>query len=210
MDPIQLSRTSAGPAPDLEFMRQVERESGQDLRKCYQCGNCTAGCPMSFIYDYPVSRIMRLLQLGQKETVLSSRALWLCATCETCTTRCPNNIEVAKIMDVCRHMSRREGRVSGLAARNVRLFTDSFLRTVRWGGRASELASMVLFKLSSGRLFSDLTLAPEMLGKGKLKILPRRAAGHEEVAAIFRRFDAGEHLRAAQEAERREKTEERP
>ncbi len=191
MNPLNPEKTA-----NNEFMRQLERESGQTLSKCYQCGNCAAGCPMSFIYDYPVNRIMRLLQLGQKETVLRCRAIWLCASCDTCTARCPNNIDVAKIMDICRHMSRREGLGSGLAARNMRLFADSFLKTVSWGGKASEIGTMLLYKLSSGRLFSDVTLAPEMLGKGKLKLVPHRAEGHREVDAIFRRFAEKKHLAA--------------
>ncbi len=104
---------------DADFVRQVEKESGQDLSLCYQCGNCTAGCPYTFVYDIPVSKIMRLAQAGQKETVLKSKSLWLCATCESCTTRCPNNIDVAHIMDVLRHMARRVGLRAGTYCQNI-------------------------------------------------------------------------------------------
>ncbi|MDL2285545.1 4Fe-4S dicluster domain-containing protein [Desulfovibrio sp. OttesenSCG-928-F07] len=177
---------------DADFTRQVESESGQNVSKCYQCGNCTAGCPMSFTYDYSVSRIMRLIQLGQKEKVLASRAIWMCATCEACTTHCPNNIEVAKVLDVCRSISRREG-YKGV--RNVRLFTDSFLQSVRWHGRSHELGLMAVYKMRSFRYFDDLDLAPGMLSRGKLPILPHRIKGAAEVAAIFKRFENGEHLK---------------
>ena len=53
---------------------------------------------------------MRLIQAGQRETVLNSKAIWLCATCETCTTRCPCEIDVAHIMDTLRNMAFREKR----------------------------------------------------------------------------------------------------
>ena len=75
---------------DANFIREVEkREVDKNLDLCYQCGKCTAGCPYTFTYDLTVSQIMRLLQIGQKEKVLSCKSIWRCATCESCTTRCP-------------------------------------------------------------------------------------------------------------------------
>jgi len=174
--------------PDKAFIRAVEKESGQKISRCYQCGNCTAGCPMTFTYDHPVSRIMRLIQAGQKDTVLHSRAIWMCATCETCTERCPNNIDVAHVMDVCRHLARREGirGVYGVAA-----FRDAFLNTVQWNGLAHEVGLMALYMFRTGKFWTDLDLAPKTLPKGKMAIIPHRAAGRKEVADIFRRFAEG-------------------
>lgn len=175
---------------DREFIRQVEEESGQVVARCYQCGNCTAGCPMNFAYDYPVHRIMRLIQAGQKDTVLSSKSLAYCATCETCTARCPNDIDVATIMDVCRHMARREGK-KGVWP--VRMFAKSFLKTVELFGRAHEVGLMAAYMLGTGRLFTDLDLVPKVLPKGKLPIMPHTIEARREVAAIFKRFREGEH-----------------
>ncbi|MDR2504156.1 MAG: 4Fe-4S dicluster domain-containing protein [Deltaproteobacteria bacterium] len=182
MECVQLDRGDAG------FIRLVEEESGQKLSRCYQCGNCSAGCPMSFAYDYPVSRIMRLIQLGQKKTVLSSRAVWMCASCEACSTHCPNDIEVARVLDVCRHLSRREGYAG---VRGARIFTDAFLQSVRWYGRSHELGLMAVYKMRSLRLLDDVELAPGMLLKGKLPLLPHRIKGRDEVAGIFRRYAEG-------------------
>lgn len=166
-------------------MAQVERESGQNLSLCYQCGNCTAGCPYTFVYDIPVSQIMRLLQAGQKDAVLSCRSIWLCATCESCTTRCPNNIDVARIMDVLRHMARREGRVS---ERTVKVFWDEFLNSVRKHGRAFELGIVAAYVGKTGRFWTDMELGPKALLKGKLAFKPHDIKGKEEVAKIFGRF----------------------
>ncbi|MDR1241722.1 MAG: 4Fe-4S dicluster domain-containing protein [Deltaproteobacteria bacterium] len=182
MEPIQLGNG------DAEFIRKVEVESRQDMKKCYQCGNCAAGCPMSFTYDYTASQLIRLIQLGQRQRVLSSRAVWMCATCETCSTRCPNEIDVARVLDVCRHMARREGYAG---ERNVRLFADAFLQSVRMNGRAHELGLMAVFKLRTLKFFADLSLAPAMLLKGKLPFLPHRIKARNEVADIFRRFKEG-------------------
>lgn len=170
---------------DAEFVRQVEEESGQKVRLCYQCGNCTAGCPYTFAYDIPVSQIMRLLQAGQKKRILSSRSIWLCATCESCTTRCPNEIDVARIMDVLRHIARREGYAK---ERNVKIFWDSFLDSLNKHGRVFELGLMTNFMLKTGRLWTDADLGHKVLPKGKLAFKPHEIKGKEEVAAIFKRF----------------------
>ena len=175
-------------APNRAFIRQVEAESGQDISKCYQCGKCTAGCPMSFTYDYPVSRLMRLIQAGQKDVVLSSRSLWMCATCETCTQRCPNMIDVAKVLDVCRHMARREGKRGVFT---VRTFWDNFLNSVSMNGRVHEIGLMVMYMLRTGRVFTDVDLAPKALPKGKMSLVPHSTKGKQEVAAILRRFKEG-------------------
>ena len=39
--------------------------------------------------DFLPSQIMRLVHLGAENEVLGSQAIWLCASCEACTTRCP-------------------------------------------------------------------------------------------------------------------------
>lgn len=174
--------------PDTAFIRAVEDESGQNVSRCYQCGNCTAGCPMSFTYDFTVSRIMRLIQAGQKDLVLSSKAIWMCATCETCSQRCPNEIDVSRVMDVCRHMARREGKGG---VHSVRSFIDSFMTTVSAIGRTHELGLMTLFMLRTGRLWTDIDLAPKVLPKGKMAIKPHFIEGRKEVADIFRRFKEG-------------------
>ena len=107
METINLETTR-----DEAFLREVEAESGQKVTNCYQCGNCTAGCPCGPEYDLQVSQVMRAVQLGNKEMALSSRSLWLCVSCSTCTSRCPNNIDVAKVMDVLRHMAWKEGKTN--------------------------------------------------------------------------------------------------
>jgi heterodisulfide reductase subunit C len=182
-----MERVNLGAA-DRNFIRQVEEESGQKVSRCYQCGNCTAGCPMGFAYDNQTHRVMRLIQAGQREAVLSCASIWLCATCETCTVRCPNNIHVATVMDMCRHLARREGR-SGVLA--VKAFGDMFLKTVELFGRAHEMGLMAAFMLRTGRLWTDVDLVPKILPKGKLALKPHTIKARQEVAAIFRRYREG-------------------
>jgi CO dehydrogenase/acetyl-CoA synthase alpha subunit len=55
-------------------------------------------CPVAFAMDYKPNQICRW-SLGMKERVLSSKTIWVCASCYTCSTRCPNDIDIAKVMD---------------------------------------------------------------------------------------------------------------
>jgi len=181
---------------DLSFISAVADESGQDLKSCYQCGNCTAGCAYTHDYDIPVHQIMRLVQLGRREDVLSCRSIWLCATCQACTTRCPNNIEVATVMDVLRHMARREGRAP---ERLVKTFADGFLSSVARHGRVFEAGLAMVFAILSGKPMQDAGLGPAMLSRGKLAFWPHEPEGNgkAEVAAIFRRYREGKPAQPA-------------
>ena len=174
---------------DADFIRSVEEASGQQISRCYQCGNCSASCAYTYVYDYPVNQIMRLLQLGQKEIILRARSIWLCATCQACTTRCPCNLDVARIMESLRVMSRQEGLVS---LPDIQTFYDEFLRSVRAFGRIFETGLLPVYSFRVMKPFTDLDLAPRVLKKGKLAFLPHRIKGRREVAEIFRRVERRE------------------
>ncbi|HIU17069.1 MAG TPA: 4Fe-4S dicluster domain-containing protein [Candidatus Avidesulfovibrio excrementigallinarum] len=172
-------------ARDEAFIRQVEEESGQNVSTCYQCGNCTAGCPCGPVYDLQVNQIMRAIQLGDKKTVLEAASPWLCVSCSTCSARCPNDIDVARVMDTVRHIGRREGKTKYV----INAFWDSFLQTVRFCGRSYELGIMALFMLRTGRFYTDLDLAPRMLPKKKMPYVPHLIRGKAAVGRIFKRFN---------------------
>jgi len=173
---------------DADFLRNVELESEQKLNRCYQCGKCTAGCPFSFAYDVPVNQIMRFVQAGQKEAALNCKSIWLCATCKTCTARCPNNIDVARVMDVLRHIARRENRVG---VDRVRKFWDSFLASVQANGRLFETGVMAGYMAKTGRVWTDMDLGPRIAPKGKLSLWPHKVRGQAEISRIFERFNKG-------------------
>lgn len=84
------------------FVRKVEELSGQNLMACYQCGKCSAGCPAIAQMDILPNQIIRLAQLGMKDELLASKAIWLCASCMTCNTRCPKGINIAEVIEAIR------------------------------------------------------------------------------------------------------------
>ena len=92
-----------------EFVKLVERISGEELANCYQCGNCTGGCPVSYAMDFGPREIIRLLQLGQEDAVQKSNSMWLCVGCLQCYCRCPKGVSAAKILEALRQITLRKG-----------------------------------------------------------------------------------------------------
>ena len=86
----------------LAQIRRIEELSGQTIGDCYQCGCCTSGCPVGDVMDLPPTKAIRLLQLGRPDELLASDGIWLCASCLVCGTRCPRNVDYAKIAEACR------------------------------------------------------------------------------------------------------------
>ncbi|BAF59594.1 MAG: heterodisulfide reductase subunit C [Pelotomaculum sp.] len=191
MEPINVNQSISKNA---DFIEQVGIESGQPVHKCYQCGKCTAGCPVAFAMDYPPNQVIRMVQLGLKEELLRCNSIWLCATCSTCTTRCPCNIEIAHVMEVLRVMAGRSGTTPPGKAKNVELFYDSFLNTVEKYGRMFEVGTILQYNLKSKKPFNNADLGLPMFQKGKLKLGPSKVKNANEVARIFaeaRRMEGG-------------------
>ena len=91
-----------------EFVKKVEEISGESLSACYQCGTCSAGCPMSFAMDILPRRIMLLAKLGREEDIARSHTAVVCASCLACTARCPRGIDIAKVMEALRLLTMRK------------------------------------------------------------------------------------------------------
>lgn len=168
--------------PGLE--KEVEARSGQKARLCYQCEKCSTGCLFNFAMDILPHRAIKLVQYGQKERLLESETIWICAACETCTARCPNDIDVARVIDSLREMALEEGVKP--AEKNIPLFHKCFLGNIQATGRISEPILMGAYKTLSGDLLSDMGLAAEMLKKGKIKLLPSLVRSRRDLRRIFK------------------------
>lgn len=96
---------------DMRFKNEVKKiPGGERLMICFQCGTCTADCPIArFSESYRPRKILRMAQLGLKDMVLSSEQLWLCAACYTCVDHCPQDVEISSVIRALRNIAVREG-----------------------------------------------------------------------------------------------------
>ncbi|OGN90177.1 MAG: heterodisulfide reductase [Chloroflexi bacterium RBG_13_46_9] len=92
------------------FVKKVAELSGQNLYLCYQCGKCSAGCPIGFAMDILPNQVIRLIQLGLEEDLVNSKTVWLCASCLTCTARCPRGVDLSRVMEAVRLLTLRKNK----------------------------------------------------------------------------------------------------
>lgn len=188
---MAIADTEKVVSPVASFRREIELRSGQKASACFQCEKCTSGCPVAFAMDIAPHRLIRSIHLGLKEEVLNSDTIWLCASCETCTTRCPNGIDIARVMDSLRQMSASRGVKA--SQKQVPLFHNAFLSSVRTFGRVHEMTMTVTFALKSGGisgLMKQASLGLGMMRKGKIRIVPARLRAGSQVKAMFKRAKA--------------------
>lgn len=106
---------------DPKFKYRMSKIPGaENLMVCFQCGTCTADCPISRFSDfYRPRRIARMVQLGLKDRLLSDKALWLCSTCFTCVDHCPQDVEIAGIVRALRNLTVKERAVMPLVSKEL-------------------------------------------------------------------------------------------
>ena len=91
------------------LIKHLERTSGEDLKMCYQCGNCSGGCPVSYEMELAPSQVMRFLQLGMIAEVAAANSMWVCVGCLQCYSRCPKGVSVAAVLEALRQTALRQG-----------------------------------------------------------------------------------------------------
>lgn len=118
--------------PDLAFKRSVFDAVGGTLSSCYQCGTCTAVCPMNVC----VRSIMRGAQVGIKELAVTGD-LWQCAMCKECEVACPRGVDITGVILSLREISYRERKIpSRLEGALWRVYEEG----TAWEGKKSERA----------------------------------------------------------------------
>jgi heterodisulfide reductase subunit C len=180
--------------PDYRLLEQIEAEGPFQASACFQCRRCTNGCPVTFAMDLYPDEVIRMVILGQREKVLTCRTIWVCAACETCTTRCPNDVKIAELMDCLKETALREGIPSSQP--RILALHETFLNNIKKRGRLYETTLLPAYMLKSGELLGkwnsgtwryDLNLARRMFSKGRVPLMPKSIKGKSEVRKILAR-----------------------
>lgn len=177
-------------------LKEIEDKLSQSVNYCYQCGKCSAGCPIREFADMGPNKVVRFVQLGMYDEALKSKMIWLCASCITCTTRCPKNFEIAGIMDVLRQMALKRGYTTD---KKVFKFHRSFNKMIKNFGRSYELGLMIDYKFSGVNFFQDVENAPAFFLKRKIEIMPHKPKNPKVFKRIFDRVE--KHLAQKTEEE---------
>ncbi len=150
------------------------------LLLCFQCAKCTDGCPLAFAMDIYPHEIIRLMLLGLEDRALRSSAIWICSSCYTCTTRCPNEVDVAGIIDYLKQKAISTG-VANPATRDVQKFHETFMKTIEKFGRINEPYLLTSYFLDpqvikkryqKKQLSDDIKMGISLLTKGRIKLVP--------------------------------------
>ena len=171
----------------VSLANAIQDATGVALHHCYQCGKCAAGCPVADTMDIPSCQVLRLLQYETSEfdrQVLQSEAIWLCLACETCHTRCPQDIGTPKVMNFLRGEAMRLG-LAHPRSKDMQGFHQAFLGSVGRHGRLYEIGMLMGYKMRTGHLLKDMDLGPKLYEKGRLSLLPHAI---EDKAALKRLF----------------------
>lgn len=174
------------------FLNRIEGETGANVSACYQCERCTNACPVSHFMDIKPHQAIRYVQLGWREDLLKSSTIWVCLSCEMCSTYCPNEVGVAETINHLRNIAAH----SSITAKEKHLavFHQTFLEVLRKSGRVNEFRLMNAYylkpsilheKIKSGSFKEELLLGLALLRKGRLKPFTSRSKAIKDIQKAY-------------------------
>ena len=83
---------------DPLFIENLQKYGAFDINACFNCGNCSAVCPLSINNDSFPRKMIRYSQIGARDRLLACKELWLCYYCGECSDTCPRQAEPGEFM----------------------------------------------------------------------------------------------------------------
>ncbi len=164
-----------------DFLKEVMKmPGGERILECIQCGSCAGGCPTRFAMDYSPMQIIKMINLGMKEEVLSSSTIWVCSVCYTCATRCPRDVSFTTLMMSLRNKAIQENLVKNAANSK---FHEYFFEVINKYGRLHEpeLLVKLLDMTDFNSLRHNASLGLRLMKKGKMQL---RAPKTEQTSSL--------------------------
>ncbi len=122
---------------DPGFADEIAAMPGaEELLHCFQCGTCSAACPLCIYMEHTPRKIMALTRAGFRKEVLTSNTIWLCASCYACVVECPKQISITDVM----YALKRTAIEAKVYPKHfpVPVLAREFFRSVRRTGRSNE------------------------------------------------------------------------
>ncbi len=170
------------------FLEQVNFiPSGDRINRCIQCGTCTGSCPVSYAMDISPRQLIALFRAGEMERIMKSRTIWICASCYSCTTRCPSGIKITDIIYALKRTAMEKNMKS--SAPQVQTLAKTFTENLIAYGRLHEGTLIRKYYARTNiRKFIDLIpLAKKMWKTKRIQLFPKRIKARESLARIIRK-----------------------
>jgi ferredoxin len=100
---------------DPNLLQDLKKFGGVNIESCFNCGNCTAICPLSSDGESFPRKMIRYAQLGLRDRLLGSKELWMCYACGECTETCPRQAAPGDFMSAARRYAIASYDFTGLA-----------------------------------------------------------------------------------------------
>lgn len=167
--------------------------NGEKIKQCIQCGTCSASCPTSEAMEYSPREVIAALRAGVLNEVLKSNTIWLCASCYSCTVRCPAGIPFTDVMYELKRLGAQHGIVPREAANAV--MAQAFCESVDRHGRTfePELIRTYYLRTNPFRFLSQIQLGWRLLRRGRMRLWPEKiknVAGLRKMMAAIEENEA--------------------
>jgi heterodisulfide reductase subunit C len=177
---------------EVKLIDEIVATAGcEAVRKCIQCGTCTASCPNADRMDHTPSQLIAMARANMRNEVLSSNAPWFCLSCYMCTVRCPRGIQATVLMHTLEELAIR----NKLANRQT--LTPVMYRTFNHycnTGNLSELQFMMRYYFSTNpfRALPMIPVALNLLKRGRLSFKSRKLspAGQKQLRDILQKAES--------------------
>ena len=158
---------------------------GFKIKRCLQCGTCSGTCPVSYAMDITPRQVIALFRAGHIEDILQSRTIWLCASCYSCTVRCPADIRVTDTMYALKRIAMEKNIYPGRFP--VPALSRSFIKNIYRYGRNYELGLGIRYLASTSfmKLFSSARFGLAMVRRGRMGLIPRKLKRINNLRAII-------------------------
>jgi len=183
------------------LIRQIKNiPGGESINKCIQCGTCTGTCPVSYTMDITPREVIALYRAGDIETILSSRTIWICASCYACTVHCPQGVLVTEIMYALKRLAIEQDIFPKRFP--VYALSRSFVGITNRFGRSYEPGLILAYFLKTNpfKLLGMLPMFLKLAPKGRIGLLPKSIKSKKNFSRIIKEAEIMEDIVPMQES----------